>query len=103
MVAEGNSGDPDSRPKCDRVVPLFVHGGTRPEIHFEIVTPVIGMRKSEIVMRGMEFDAPLDQTSICRPSEDAACGTWGGCHLRFRAIAAAGISEAIADRVRVET
>jgi hypothetical protein len=26
----------------------------RPEFHIEIVTPVIGMRKSEIVTRGME-------------------------------------------------
>ena len=42
--------------------------------NIEIVTPVISMRKWEIVKRGMELGAPLDRSWSCSQFEDAACG-----------------------------
>jgi len=50
-VAEDSSGYPDCRPEYYRVFQELIRVGTRPETHIEMVTPVIGMRKSEIIRR----------------------------------------------------
>jgi 7-cyano-7-deazaguanine synthase len=101
-VAEDSSGYPDCRPEYYRVFQQLVREGTRPETRIEIVTPVIGMRKWEIVKRGMELGAPLDRTWSCYQFEDAACGACDSCRLRLSAFAEAGIGDPIAYRVRVE-
>jgi 7-cyano-7-deazaguanine synthase len=101
-VAEDSSGYPDCRAEYYRVFQQLVREGTRPETHIEIVTPVIGMRKWEIVKRGMELGAPLDRTWSCYQFEDAACGACDSCRLRLSAFAEAGIDDPIAYRVRVE-
>src|ERR1700688_1888167 len=101
-VAEDSSGYPDCRPEYYRAFQQLVREGTRPETHIEIVTPVIGMRKWEIVKRGMELCAPLDRTWSCYQFEDAACGACDSCRLRLSAFAEAGIGDPIAYRVRVE-
>lgn len=101
-VAEDSSGYPDCRPEYYRIFQQLVREGTRPETHIEIVTPVIGMRKWEIVKRGMELGAPLDRTWSCYQFEDAACGACDSCRLRLSAFAEAGIGDPIAYRVRVE-
>jgi 7-cyano-7-deazaguanine synthase len=101
-VAEDSSGYPDCRPEYYRVFQQLIREGTRPETHIEIVTPVIGMRKWEIVRRGMELGAPLDRTWSCYQFENEACGVCDSCRLRLSAFAEAGISDPIAYRVRVE-
>ena len=101
-VAEDSSGYPDCRPEYYRVFQQLVREGTRPQTHIEIVTPVIGMRKWEIVKRGMELGAPLDRTWSCYQFEDAACGACDSCRLRLSAFAEAGIGDPIAYRVQVE-
>ena len=101
-VAEDSSGYPDCRPEYYRVFQQLVREGTRPETHIEIVTPVIGMRKWEIVKRGMELGAPLDRTWSCYQFEDAACGACDSCRLRLSSFAEAGIGDPIAYRVQVE-
>src|SRR5271169_2496694 len=73
-VAEDSSGYPDCRPEYYRVFQHLVREGTRPETHIEVVTPVIAMRKSEIVRRGVELGAPLERTWSCYQSEAEACG-----------------------------
>jgi 7-cyano-7-deazaguanine synthase len=100
-VAEDSSGYPDCRPEYYRVFQQLVREGTRPETRIEIVTPVIRMRKWEIVKRGMELRAPLDRTWSCYQFEDAACGVCDSCRLRLRAFVEAGISDPIAYRVQV--
>jgi 7-cyano-7-deazaguanine synthase len=100
-VAEDSSGYPDCRPEYYRVFQQLVREGTRPETHIEIVTPVIGMRKWQIIKRGMELGAPLDRTWSCYQSEDEACGVCDSCRLRLGAFAEAGISDPIAYRVQV--
>jgi 7-cyano-7-deazaguanine synthase len=101
-VAEDSSGYPDCRPEYYRVFQQLVREGTRPETHIEIVTPVIGMRKWEIVKRGMELGAPLDRTWSCYQFDEEACGVCESCRLRLDAFAAAGIGDPIAYRDRVE-
>jgi 7-cyano-7-deazaguanine synthase len=101
-VAEDSSGYPDCRSEYYRVFQQLVREGTRPETHIEIVTPVIGMRKWQIVKRGMELGTPLDRTWSCYQYEDAACGVCDSCQLRLSAFAEAGIRDPIAYRAQVE-
>src|SRR2546426_7136698 len=92
-VAEDSSGYPDCRPEYYRVFQELVRAGTRPETQIEIVTPVITMRKKEIVRRGIELGAPLHLTWSCYQSEDAACGACDSCLLRLRAFTEAGAAD----------
>ena len=94
-VAEDSSGYPDCRPEYYRAFQELVRVGTRPEAGIEIVTPVIGMTKTEIIQRGVEFGAPLQLTWSCYQSEDAACGVCDSCLLRLRAFAEAGVADPI--------
>jgi 7-cyano-7-deazaguanine synthase len=94
-VAEDSSGYPDCRPEYYRAFQELVRVGTRPETNIEIVTPVIALRKSEIIRRGVELGAPLHLTWSCYQSEDAACGVCDSCLLRLRAFAEAGMDDAI--------
>jgi len=101
-VAEDSSGYPDCRPEYYRVFQQLVREGTKPETQIEIVTPVIGMRKWQIIKKGLELKAPLDRTWSCYQSEDAACGVCDSCRLRLSAFAEAGIGDPIAYRAQVE-
>lgn len=100
-VAEDSSGYPDCRPEYYRVFAELVRAGTKPETRIEIVTPVIELRKSEIVRRGIELGAPLHLTWSCYQAEDAACGACDSCLLRLRAFAEAGRVDPIPYRARV--
>jgi 7-cyano-7-deazaguanine synthase len=100
-VAEDSSGYPDCRPEYYRAFEELIRQGTRPETHIEIVTPVIHMRKSEIVRRGTELVAPLGKTWSCYQFEDEACGSCDSCRLRLGAFADAGLADPLAYRVRV--
>jgi 7-cyano-7-deazaguanine synthase len=86
-VAEDSSGYPDCRPEYYRIFSELVRAGTRPETRIELVTPLIEMRKREIVRRGIELGAPLHLTWSCYQEEDAACGVCDSCRLRLRAFA----------------
>lgn len=101
-VAEDSSGYPDCRPEYYRVFQELVRVGTKPETHIAITTPVIGMRKSEIIKRGLELGAPLHLTWSCYQSEDEACGVCDSCLLRLRAFAEAGTGDPIRYRARIE-
>src|ERR1700726_3204566 len=100
-VAEDSSGYPDCRPQYYRAFAELVRQGTRPGTHIEIATPVIAMRKSEIIRGGLELGAPLRLTWSCYQFEDEACGTCDSCRLRLRAFAEAGLSDPVAYRARV--
>lgn len=100
-VEEDSSGYPDCRPEYYRLFNELVRAGTRPETRIEILTPVIGMRKSEIVRKGMELRAPLEKTWSCYQGEEEACGVCDSCCLRLRAFAEAGHVDPIAYRAQV--
>jgi 7-cyano-7-deazaguanine synthase len=94
-VTEDSSGYPDCRPEYYQAFQEVIRAGTRPETQIEIVTPVITLKKSEIVRRGMELGAPLHLTWSCYQNEDVACGTCDSCLLRLRAFEEAGVPDPI--------
>jgi 7-cyano-7-deazaguanine synthase len=97
-VREDSSGYPDCRPEYYRVFQELIRVGTRPETQIEIETPVITLKKSAIIRRGIELDAPLHLTWSCYQNEDIACGACDSCLLRLRAFAEAGVPDPIAYR-----
>ena len=92
-VAEDSSGYPDCRPEYYEAFNHVIAAGTKPETQLEIVTPVIRLRKSEIVRRGMELGAPFNLTWSCYQAEELACGICDSCALRLRAFDEAGIED----------
>jgi 7-cyano-7-deazaguanine synthase len=93
-VAQDSSGYPDCRPEYYRAFNEVIRTGTK-DGNIEIVTPVIGLRKIEIVQLGLELAAPFDLTWSCYSREDSACGVCESCVLRLRAFEAAGAVDPI--------
>ena len=93
-VQQDSSGYPDCRPEYYRAFNEVIRTGTR-EGRIEIVTPLIGMRKSQIVRLGLELGAPFDLTWSCYSREDRACGVCDSCVLRLRAFQNAGARDPI--------
>jgi 7-cyano-7-deazaguanine synthase len=91
-VQQDSSGYPDCRPEFYRAFNQAVRTGTK-EGRIRIETPLIALRKSEIVTRGLELGAPFDLTWSCYSRDDQACGVCDSCVLRRRAFAAAGATD----------
>ena len=91
-VEQDSSGYPDCRPAYYEAFNQVIKSGTR-QGQIEIVTPLITMRKPEIVRLGLQMQAPFDLTWSCYSREDRACGTCESCVLRLRAFAAAGATD----------
>jgi len=93
-VEPDSSGYPDCRPAYYKAFNEVVRAGTK-QGQIEIVTPLIAMRKADIVRLGLELGAPLDLTWSCYSREDQACGICDSCVLRLRAFEAAGVQDQI--------
>ena len=94
-VAEDSSGYPDCRPEFYAAFQRAIDIGTRPGTDVQIVTPVIAMRKSQIVRRGLELGAPFELTWSCYQASERACGSCDSCALRLRAFLEAGVTDPI--------
>ena len=93
-VEQDSSGYPDCRPAYYQAFNQVIRAGTR-EGKIDIVTPLIGMRKTQIVTLGLELGAPFDLTWSCYSRDDRACGVCESCVLRLRAFQAAGTPDPI--------
>ena len=93
-VEQDSSGYPDCRPAYYEAFNRVIKTGTK-EGTIEIVTPLIRLRKAEIVRLGLELGAPFDLTWSCYSRQDRACGVCDSCVLRLRAFAAAGARDPI--------
>src|SRR5215472_4971265 len=93
-VEQDSSGYPDCRPAYYRAFNDVIKAGTK-KGNIEIVTPLIAMRKAEIVRLGLELGAPFDLTWSCYSRADQACGVCDSCALRLRAFQAAGVQDPI--------
>jgi 7-cyano-7-deazaguanine synthase len=93
-VQQDSSGYPDCRPAYYEAFNQVIKAGTK-EGAIEILTPLISLRKLEIVRLGLELGAPFDLTWSCYGRQDQACGVCDSCVLRLRAFAAAGARDPI--------
>ena len=93
-VEQDSSGYPDCRPAYYEAFQQLIRIGTK-DADIEVVTPLIHMRKKEIVALGLELSAPLHLTWSCYSGEEFACGVCESCVLRLRAFEEAGTADRI--------
>jgi 7-cyano-7-deazaguanine synthase len=94
-VAEDSSGYPDCRPEFYDAFQNVIDLGTKPETRITVRTPVIHLKKSEIVQKGVDLGAPLHLTWSCYQDSQLACGKCDSCALRLRAFREAGVPDPI--------
>jgi 7-cyano-7-deazaguanine synthase len=93
-VEQDSSGYPDCRPPYYAAFNELIRTGTK-EGDIRVVTPLIAMRKSEIVRLGVELGAPFHVSWSCYSGETEACGVCESCVLRLRAFREAGAIDPI--------
>lgn len=94
-VEEDSSGYPDCRQIFFDAFNNLVKMGTRPQTFITVETPLIGMKKGEIVKKGIELGAPLHLTWSCYKENEYACGICDSCVLRLKGFKEAGIKDEI--------
>lgn len=102
-VEEDSSGYPDCRKEFYKAFNEVIKLGTKAGVEgkpIEIVTPVINMKKVDIVKKGIELKAPLHLTWSCYQREDVACGVCDSCALRLRGFQLAGVDDPIPYEVK---
>lgn len=97
-VEEDSSGYPDCRREFFDAFEKAARLGTRPSSGIRIVTPLISLRKSDIVRKGVLLGAPLHLTWSCYSDGELSCGECDSCLLRLRGFAEAGVKDPIAYR-----
>ena len=81
---------PDCRPEYFRAFEEVARLGTRTQV--EILAPLIGLTKAEIVKMAIERGLPLKKTMSCyRPRDRTPCGMCAACNLRRSAYEANGL------------
>ncbi|MBS1784662.1 MAG: 7-cyano-7-deazaguanine synthase QueC [Acidobacteria bacterium] len=96
FVEEDSSGYPDCHEAFLKSFEATANLGTKPETRLAFHAPLIHLRKSEIVKRGLELHAPLHLSWSCYQNEDKACGACDSCLLRLRGFKEAGVADPIA-------
>jgi 7-cyano-7-deazaguanine synthase len=94
-VEEDSSGYPDCREEFYNAFNEVIRLGTKPDTKIEVETPIIHLKKSEIVRKGIELNAPLHLSWSCYQNEDIACGVCDSCALRLRGFKLAGVVDSI--------
>ncbi|MEI9978092.1 MAG: 7-cyano-7-deazaguanine synthase QueC [Edaphobacter sp.] len=93
-VEQDSSGYPDCRPAYYDAFNQLIQKGTK-DGDIRIKTPLIAMRKEEIVRLGVELGAPFHVSWSCYSGETEACGVCESCVLRLRAFREAGAADPI--------
>lgn len=90
------SGYPDCRPDYIQAMQFVFRLGTkqgREGKAIAIVTPLIDLKKTEIIQMGNHLGVPWDQTWSCYAGGDIACGVCDSCRLRLFAFAELGLKD----------
>ena len=95
VVEEDSSGYPDCREEFIKNMQNAINSGTKPDTHIEIKTPLIHLKKEDIVQKGIEVGVPLELTWSCYKEEEKACGVCDSCRLRLKGFEKAGIKDPI--------
>jgi len=61
----------------------------------QIVTPLEGMNKTQVVKKGLDLNVPFELTTSCYRGEELACGKCPPCVARIRAFRENGMEDPI--------
>ncbi|AZV46478.1 7-cyano-7-deazaguanine synthase QueC [Nautilia sp. PV-1] len=95
VVEEDSSGYPDCREDFIQNMQNAINSGTKPETKIEIKTPLVHLKKEDIVKTAIEYGVPLNLTWSCYKYEDEACGVCDSCRLRLKGFEKAGSKDPI--------
>lgn len=95
VVQEDSSGYPDCTEEFIKSIEQSINLGTKKETKILIKTPLIHLKKEDIVLKAIELNVPLEFTWSCYQSEDKACGVCDSCRLRLKGFKKAGIKDKI--------
>jgi len=95
VVEEDSSGYPDCRENFIKTMQNAINLGTKDETHIEIKTPLIHLKKEDIVKKAIKEGVKLELTWSCYQNENAACGVCDSCRLRLKGFDKAGIKDPI--------
>ncbi|MCX7594649.1 MAG: 7-cyano-7-deazaguanine synthase QueC [Fischerella sp.] len=90
------SGYPDCRPDYIQAMQEVFRLGTkqgREGKPIKIVTPLINLKKTEIIQLGNKLGVPWELTWSCYAGGDVACGVCDACQLRLAAFAELGLKD----------
>lgn len=100
------SGYPDCRPDYIAAMQEVFRLGTkqgREGNPIQIVTPLLHLKKTEIIQLGNRLGVPWEKTWSCYAGSDEACGVCDSCRLRLAAFEQLGLKDPIPYRSDDET
>ncbi len=86
------SGYPDCRPAFYKAFGKVIRIGTKKK-NIKILTPLINMKKSEIIKLGRKLRAPLEKTWSCYAGGKRPCGVCDSCRIREKAFSESNVIE----------
>ena len=95
VVEEDSSGYPDCREDFIAAMERAVNLGTKESTRITIRTPLVHLKKEQIVQKAVEEGVPLVLTWSCYQRQERACGVCDSCRLRLKGFKAAGIEDPI--------
>ncbi|MGB3755497.1 MAG: 7-cyano-7-deazaguanine synthase QueC [Rivularia sp. (in: cyanobacteria)] len=97
------SGYPDCRPDYIQAMQEVFRLGTkqgREGNPINIVTPLIDLKKTEIIQLGNKLGVPWELTWSCYSGGEVACGVCDSCRLRLAAFDELGLTDPVGYAVR---
>jgi len=95
VVEEDSSGYPDCRENFIKTMQNAINLGTKDNTYIEIKTPLIHLKKEDIVKKAIHEGVKLELTWSCYQNEDKGCGVCDSCRLRLKGFQKAGIKDPI--------
>ncbi|MCD6097716.1 7-cyano-7-deazaguanine synthase QueC [bacterium] len=92
VMEEDSSGYPDCREKFIQDFQKAISSGTK-KGNITVITPIIHMKKSEVVLLGKRLGVPFHLTWSCYEGGESPCGRCASCLLRRSAFEEAGVND----------
>ncbi len=92
-VEEDSGGYPDCREVFYKAFNNVIKLGTKPDTDISVETPIIHLKKFEIVKKGIEVGVPFNLSWSCYKNSEKACGVCDSCALRLRGFQIAGFTD----------
>ncbi len=95
VVQEDSSGYPDCSENFITSLQKAIDDGTKPETKIKLKTPLVHLKKEEIVKEAKQMKVPLKNTWSCYERGDKACGVCDSCRLRLKGFKLANLKDEI--------
>ena len=95
VVEEDSSGYPDCRNEYIKSQQNTINLGTKDSTDIKIITPLVNLKKEDIVREAKRLDVPLHLTWSCYKNSKKACGVCDSCRLRLKGFKKANLIDKI--------